>query len=64
MLGEFIAAQHMFFNASAPDQGHIYVSREGLDIQHATQRQLSGPMHLIVLRTGRYAAKFNLQRGG
>jgi hypothetical protein len=31
MLGEFIVAQNMFFNASAPNQRHIYVSRKDLD---------------------------------
>src|SRR5215475_2395905 len=31
MLREFIAAQHMFFNCSAPNQGRINVSPKGLD---------------------------------
>jgi hypothetical protein len=31
MLREFIAAQHMAFNASAPNQVHICVSHKGLD---------------------------------
>jgi hypothetical protein len=31
MLRQFIAAQHMFFNASAPNQGRINVSPKGLD---------------------------------
>jgi hypothetical protein len=31
MLCKFIAAQHMFFNASAPNQGRINVSPKGLD---------------------------------
>jgi hypothetical protein len=30
-LREFIAAQHMFFNASAPNSGRINVSPKGLD---------------------------------
>lgn len=30
-LRQFIAAQHMFFNASAPNQGRINVSPKGLD---------------------------------
>jgi hypothetical protein len=30
-LREFIVAQHMFFNASAPNQGRINVSPKGLD---------------------------------
>lgn len=30
-LKEFIAAQHIFFNASAPDEGRINVSPKGLD---------------------------------
>jgi len=30
-LREFIAAQHMFFNASAPNRGRINVSPKGLD---------------------------------
>ncbi|HZZ29484.1 MAG TPA: pyridoxamine 5'-phosphate oxidase family protein [Pirellulales bacterium] len=31
MLREFIAAQHMFFNASAPNQGRLNMSPKGLD---------------------------------
>jgi hypothetical protein len=31
MLREFIAAQHIFFNASAPNEGRINVSPKGLD---------------------------------
>src|SRR3954447_13579266 len=30
-LREFIAAQHIFFNASAPNQGRINISPKGLD---------------------------------
>jgi hypothetical protein len=30
-LRQFIAAQHVFFNASAPNQGLINVSPKGLD---------------------------------
>jgi hypothetical protein len=31
MLRKFIGAQHMFFNASAPDEGRINLSPKGLD---------------------------------